>query len=450
MVEVWYDDPELKGLDICWDGDKMLPVLREALQSATSDVRIESCQMDRLRYRPATRAISLYKLRVRNINSDAAVSTWITGTSYPGNRAHRKLKRIRNSVSESVNPVFDLKPFANVPELGMLLQVFPNDRALPSLSGLVTSPETYLSSPIANEFGPGDWDLYRWEVEPVRYRPFLRATLMINVAARRPGTQQIAYKSFYLKVFREGEADPALKKLLALRKDAARLGHYRVVEPIDYLEPLSAILFRKASGRCLQEYLLKSDANSTVAYVQAAAEALVQFHHCAVPDLPVRTLAERLDRARKAAAFIRWSCPGENIRLNQIMSKLEIGLGVRINLPTHLDIKPDHFFVSPEGVTFLDLDSCGLSDPVFDVAMMAARLEELPLLEGASDSVVQLASQQFIRTYFDGVPSGWRARYEINLVAAKLKVALFYIQHQTHDWRSRVNGLLKACAQLLS
>jgi hypothetical protein len=76
------------------------------------------------------------------------------------------------------------EPFNNISDLGMLVDVFPYDRRLPTLPFVMAGPSPKLERPLLASFGPGDWHTEAWKVDLIRYRAELAATLRFTVQAR--------------------------------------------------------------------------------------------------------------------------------------------------------------------------------------------------------------------------------------------------------------------------
>ena len=86
-------------------------------------------------------------------------------------------RRGRDRLSRSIRRA------AYVPDLDLLLQVFPFDHELPALEPLMAGTLAGLRAPILARFGPGEWRLDEWHSESVRYRVDLRASVKLTVRA---------------------------------------------------------------------------------------------------------------------------------------------------------------------------------------------------------------------------------------------------------------------------
>jgi hypothetical protein len=111
----------------------------------------------------------------------------VSGVAYGGHRTQRAWKLLQRRQQHNPPPPADgavLSRAGYVPELDVLLQVFPFDHQLPALKPLMTGPLPGLLPPLLEQFGPGDWQLEGWDAESVRYRVDLRASVRLTVQAR--------------------------------------------------------------------------------------------------------------------------------------------------------------------------------------------------------------------------------------------------------------------------
>src|SRR5215217_8520584 len=143
---------------------------------------IEDCRLIRLRYRQDSRCFLQYALRLFEPDTGRERDVQVTGLLYAekdrAEQAWRKL-RATDPRQEIPDAWLTFEPVSFVPELAMLVQVFPYDHRLPSLPLLVAGPPPALEPLLLTRFGPGDWRVEAWKVEPVRYRGQGEAVLAV-------------------------------------------------------------------------------------------------------------------------------------------------------------------------------------------------------------------------------------------------------------------------------
>src|SRR3712207_3850951 len=128
----------------------------------------------------------------------------------------------------------------------MLVQVFPYDRRLPALPLLVEGPPPELEPLLLARFGPGDWRVEAWRVEPVRYRD-RGAVLRYTAKGRNAATGGRRERRFYAKVYHDEGGERTYRALQALRSRADEDNEkFTVAAPIAYLSELRALILEEA------------------------------------------------------------------------------------------------------------------------------------------------------------------------------------------------------------
>lgn len=445
-------DPSMPQLKAAWDPEFMLDIFRRTLKPFRDiEYDILGCRLSRFRYRQGTRSIMLYEVTLREKITSVKRNLWVTGVTYPDDRANRLYHRVLSSNPWQTIPDSTLwvEPVSYIPELKMLIQVFPQDRFLPTLPLLISGPPPELERFLLGCFGSGNWRLVRYEVEPVRYRPFLGVSLRYKIKARDISTNIERTKCFYIKIYRQENVKQTFELLNNLYLKLSTKGRgFATIKPLACFDDLHALVFEAAPGRSLEQLILQGE-NVNPAVSKSAA-ALAEFHQSKVDLGLYRSVEGTLSRARRAGQFIQWACPDLIGKVDEILIKLEYCIKEVPPCPTHLDIKVDHIFIDHDKVVFIDLDSFALSDPVFDPASLLVRIEMLPNLSSIPKSRVDTVSRIFLEKYFSNVPNDWQERLSINYSCAALKAALYYIQHQEPSWRKRVSMIVNRAMDVLS
>lgn len=444
-------DPSMPQLQAAWNPELMLEIFRRNLKPLGEiGYNILDCRLSRFRYRQGVRSIVLYQLTVREKITCVERRVWVTGVTYPDDRANRLYHQLLSSSAVKSIPESMCwpEPVSYIPELRMLIQVFPQDRFLPTLPLLIAGPPPEMERLLLEHFGPGNWRMVRCEVEPVRYRPFLGVTLRYKIEARDVSANLGREKCFYVKIYRDENVKQTYELLnnLYLNLSSSVRG-FTTVKPLGCFEDLHALVLEGAPGRSLEQLILQGE--NINAAISKSAAALAEFHQSTVTLGQYRSVVGTLSRARKTGRFIQWACPDLSEKVNEIMNQLECCLKEVPPCPTHLDIKVDHIFIDDDKVFFIDLDSFALSDPVFDPASLLVRMEMLPNFFSIPKSTVDAISKIFLEEYFAGVPNDWHERLSINYSCAALKVALYYLQHQEPSWRKHVTMIVNRAMDVL-
>jgi hypothetical protein len=439
-------DPSFPQLQVAGDPESMRGVFQRHLRPLNNKAyQVRDCRLSRIRYRRGERCVLQYTLRLAEADTGSERIQWVTGVMYADDKTRRKWEKLRVSYPKDVTEIIStFEPFSFIPELGMLVQVFPYDRRLPTLPILIAEPLPELELPLLARFGPGNWRTDVWNVDPVRYRAGLGATLRLTVQRQDVATGRKRERRFYAKVYRdEGQGQQTHQVLRELWKQARSNGEgFTVARPLAYLSGLRTLLQEEAPGMPLDEILL-GDGDTTGA-LRRVAEALAAFNQGDAPATTQRHLltdqAAVLERARR---LLGWACPHLRVEVESVIEGVLGGLQEVPLRPTHRDLKPDHIFVDGERTIFIDLDSLAKADPVLDPAYLLARLAAMPALFPIPRQRTRTAAREFAEEYFAHVPSTWQERLPFHYAGALLKISFGLFGRQAPEWPDKIATLLE-------
>src|SRR5215211_6016770 len=439
-------DPSFPQLQVVGDPESMRGVFQKHLRPLNNKAyHIRDCHLSRVRYRRGDRCVLQYTLRLAEADSGAERIQWVTGVMYADDKTRRKWEKLRDSYSKRISEIVStFEPFSFIPDLGMLVQVFPYDRRLPTLPLLIAEPLPELKLPLLARFGPGNWRTEGWNVEPVRYRAGLGAALRLTVQGQDDATGRRIERRFYAKVYRdERQGQQTHQVLRELWKQACANGEgFTVARPLAYLSGLRTLLQEEAPGTPLDEILL-GDGDTTAA-VRRVAQGLAAFNQ---GDPPATTrqylLADQVADLERARRLLGWACPHLKMEVESTIEGVLAGLQEVPLRPTHRDLKPDHIFLDGERTIFIDLDSLAKADPVLDPAHLLARLAAMPALFPIPLERTRTAAQEFAEEYFTHVPSTWQERLPFHYAGRLLEVAHGFFRRQAPDWPDKIATLLE-------
>jgi hypothetical protein len=440
-------DPAFPQLKIATDAGLMKQTFRAHLRPVGGKVYdIEDCRFIRLRYRQDSRCFLLYTLRLVEPDTGLERDVQVTGLIYAekdkAEHTWRKLKAT-DPQQEIPDGWLTFEPVSFVPELGMLVQVFPYDRRLPNLPLVMAGPPPELEPVLLGRFGPGDWRVEVWNTEPLRYRGQRGAVLRYTARARNAATGISREKSFYAKVYRNEKGEQTYQALRALwRRTSANGEAFTVVRPLAYLSDLRALILEEAPGTPLDEILL-GDGDTTRA-VRRVARALAAFNQGDAPQTARQyLLADHAAYLERAARVLGWGCPHLRLEVESILEGVLAGLQEVPLRPTHRDLKADHIFLDGERTIFIDLDMFARADPVLDPARLLTRFAAMPALFPISRDRARAAGREFAEEYFAHVPGAWQERLPFHYAGTLLKTADGFFRRQVPDWPGRIAGLLE-------
>jgi hypothetical protein len=439
-------DPSFPQLQVAGDPESMRGVFQRHLRSLNNKAyQVRDCRLSRIRYRRGERCVLQYSLRLAEADTGSERILWVTGVMYADDKTRRKWEKLRLSYPKDVSEIIStFEPFSFIPELGMLVQVFPYDRRLPTLPLLIAEPLPELKLPLLARFGPGNWRTEVWNVDPVRYRAGLGAALRLTVQGQNVATGRRIERRFYAKVYRdEGQGQQTHQVLRELWKQARANGEgFTVARPLAYLSGLRTLLQEEAPGTTLEEILLGD--GDPIGALRRVAQALAAFNQ---GDAPATTqqhlLADQAAVLERARRLLGWACPHLREEVESIIEGVLAGLEEVPLMPTHRDLKPDHIFVDGERTIFIDLDSLAKADPVLDPAYLLARLAAMPALFPIPPERARTAAREFAEEYFAHVPSTWQERLPFHYAGTLLEVAHGFFRRQAPDWPDRIATLLE-------
>src|SRR5947207_1748478 len=180
--EGWPNDPDFPQLKIASDPGRMLAVFRQHLKPVAGKAfHIEECIPCRFRCRQSTtRCVLQYILRLIESVTGRELNVWVTGLLYvqPGEAERMYHEMQADQPGRDIPEDWrTLEPLAFIPDLQMLVQVFPYDRKLPNLSLVLGGALGGLEPRLLERLEPGHWLVAERHLEPTRYRTELGAAL---------------------------------------------------------------------------------------------------------------------------------------------------------------------------------------------------------------------------------------------------------------------------------
>jgi phosphotransferase family enzyme len=439
-------DPDFPQLEVATDPQRMFELFRAHLRPVAGRACvIRGCEPFRFRCRQSGgRCVLQYTLQLEDPGTGRRWDQWVTGLLYarPG-EAERLWQELRGeSCGELPDGWSSFEPVAFIPDLQMLVEVFPFDRRLPQLGPLLGGAVGELEPYLLERLSPaGRWEVTRRTVVPTRYRTELGAALKITLGAREAVSARTATVCCYLKVFRNRNAEETYAFLQACAdRPGADASGFSVVRPLAYLREWRALALEEAAGVTLQELLLNGREPTVVA--RAVGRAVAAFNRQDVPISQHHTLDEQIADVRRAATLVEWASPGARCAVRQIVTAVENGLEEVAPAPIHRDVKPDHVFLAGDRVQFIDCDAVALGDPARDPAHLFAHIVGGVGLEAMPAAHRAAAAAVFVEEYFAHVPARWRQGFPLHCAGALVEVAAGIFKRQEPNWRRTVPAVV--------
>ncbi len=375
----------------------------------------------------------------------------MTGVTYGGERTRKVWESICRAEARRGADTSGaaLAPFAYVPELDMLLQVFPHDHRLPAIAALMAGPPPALQPSLLAEFGPEAWQVEKWTVEPVQYRVDMRAILRLTVRAADGDRGEVAERQVYAKVYRDPEAgrrSHRVQRVLHERASAAH-GLLTIARPIAFVDGLRTVVTESLPGTSLSKIIRRGD--GLIPAVRSAAKAVSEFHHLDV-DAPRRSMADDIARLREAEDTVRSARPDLAQDVSDLVNAVIDGLDAAPTAIIHGDLKPEHILIGGDSVALIDFDLCGAADPVIDVAHLVAFLGASQERARSRRDQSESAAQVFVEEYFAYAPDSWRARLPFYHAMTGIHRAAGLCRRRGADGQERVDSVLREGHALLA
>ena len=445
-------DPDFPQLAVASDPARMLELFRRHLEPAAGKrYRIETCVPLRFRCRQSTaRCVLQYTLRLLDPETGRGREHGVTGLVYAQPGAAERLWQELQATDPSQGIPDDwltFRPVGFIPDLDMVVQLFPYDRKLRNL-GLVLGGALHdLDPQLLARLAPGEWRVTERTMEPTRYRTELGAALKYTLQARDAATGRDATLRCFVKVYRNDHGEHTFELLQSLGQRGET--RYCVVRPVAYRADLRTLVLEEAPGTALQR-LLRAGQDAAEA-LRRTARAVAAFNQDDLGNATVveSPLAVQLEELRRGATIVEWARPELGAQVRAITAAVAAGLEDVPPGPIHGDLKPDHVFLAGDRVIFIDLDSVALGDPVRDPAHLFAYVAGRVGLDALPVEEARAAARLFAAEYFDHVPGAWRRRFGLHCAGALVEVASAIFRRQEAHWPEKVAAAVAAARDCL-
>ncbi len=448
-------DPDFPQLAIASDPERMLELFRCHLEPAAGKrYLIETCVPVRFRCRQSTaRCVLQYTLRLLEPSTGRRWNQGVTGLLYAQKGMAQRLWREMQATDPSQGIPDDwltFRPVGFIPDLEMVVQVFPYDRKLRNLGLVLGGALRDLEPQLLARLAPGEWRVTERTMVPTRYRTELGAALKYTLEARDATTRRAETLRCFVKVYRNDHGEHTFELLQSLgeRVERGEIG-YSVVRPVAYRKDLRTLVLEEAPGTALHQLL--RDGSDPAGLLRITARAVAAFNQDGVGNGAVArsSLAVQLEELRRGATIVEWARPELATHVRAITAAVAAGLEEVPPAPIHGDLKPDHVFLAGDRVIFIDLDSVVLGDPVRDPAHMFAYVAGRVGLDAMTPEQARAAARLFAAEYFDCVPAAWRRRFGLHCAGALVEVASAIFRRQEAQWPEKVAAAVAAARECL-
>lgn len=353
---------------------------------------------------------------------------------------------------------------ALLPEAGLILAAYPNDRKLALLSAeelRVWLPE-HLHEISAGELRNEDWRVQNVTLEPLRYVPERRFTAhcraqleaMPTSNSPRGGALRCKEISFIAKqVGDEKKAKRLYRNLLSLEHALAQLEHvpFRVPRALAWNESRAAVFIEYLPGNNLKQLLFELNLERMMPRV---GEMLAVFHRVEKRVRKRVSFSSELRENREALRDIAEVLPQMRPRLRRLFAALEQMRWASACAPAllHGTFRLNHVFLHEDELVLFDLDSLRLGDPAYDLANFLTSLYYLEAQERIAPELRRKIASHFLQGYA-AAAKNQVAPFAVLWFFASLminKQASKYVGHFHDDCEDKVARMLGLAEAALS
>jgi tRNA A-37 threonylcarbamoyl transferase component Bud32 len=328
-----------------------------------------------------------------------------------------------------------------LPQMQLLIQVFPTDLRLPQLRTLVspTAMTPYLQAH-AGLNGAG-----APEVRVLKYKPDKRCVIRYDFA--RKGEAGARGYSVIGKTFHNGTGKEVFNHMRLLRRSGVP-----VPEPLAYVPELKLVLTEALHGKELGALVNEPE---FPAYVREAARAVAGLHSIPV-DLEIVktvTLAERAAKFGRLAARFQSSCPERSRQIEAIAAGIQRRIETRCDERltfVHGELDHRQLIVCDGQMWFVDFDVFKASHPAMDVGRFLAHLCRLSLKIHGDPRRLNAAAEAFLEAYLSCYPDDIRTEIKIAQAIELVRIAGRKHRRQKSYWESDLASVLDVAEQVLS
>lgn len=415
-------DERLPQLEAALDSEAMRSVLQRRLFDETR-FRVESCRVLQVRYKPGRKCLVAWSLTISELLTGRAEEQIVCTHILPEGESRSHFEK---AAAGPLHQGSYGRPLVHLPELNMVIRLFPNDRKLKSLARIADAE--YLKTAVVPELlarsAEPELRLVRLSHEIIHYVAEHTCTVRLEAALESSAAGELQTRTWYGKTWDADEGAATWRNMRWLWESAARRdGRLLMAEPLLY-QPEERTLWQAGlNGRTLADQNFRS--HEFLRLLARAAEAVAALHQSPLSDLPEVGMHQRLARLRQIHQLLSQARPKINEPVRSVLARLEVCSaqnGARPLATLHGDLHLKNFLVTDERSALIDLDNLRRGDPLQDVGSFIASLYFRGLLDEIPARLTKLIADEFVRAYQAAVPWSFsEAELEWHIAAALIE-----------------------------
>jgi hypothetical protein len=411
---------------------------------------LQSCDLRRAKFKPGRKLTAYYDTTVRDAASQQSIVrsievTWRPPTIDTQPEPMPELASLQDEARMHGLAAPFTRLVTEIPKWGMHVQVAPLDSRFPQL--VRVSDPAYVRAMLASAgLTPAIDPAPEYTVSAIRYRPGQRHVLRYDRIGDPSGT-------LFAKVY-NSDKGARIFDVVARVADwlEAHGDGLRTVRPCGYIAGDGVVLYPLVPGTPLSQ-LLRAPGQETDRLLRETGGALAALHRTPLDiiELQPHSFAKEIKGIVSASEHVHPLLPAAGAAITAILDRAR---ALHERLPqeppgfAYGDFKADHLWVTPDGLTLIDFDTCYLFDPAIDLGKFLADLQWW--YDGYGQPGVAEAQAQFLLGYGPDAPAERLLRARLYEVLVLVKTTVRRVRLFDSDWAERTTRLVAHADTLLT
>jgi aminoglycoside phosphotransferase (APT) family kinase protein len=412
-------DSQLPGLATALDAEAMVAAIR----AARPDCGIDSARVNYVKYKPRTKCLVGYELRLANRVVPAYAKI------YPRSAAHHlRDAAAARSADRGLGP-----GRIALESCLALLSVFPDDQQIVALRRLADPDKrrrVLRNTGLRFKRGTDT------EFQTLVYKPERRAVARVDIAGAAP---------LVVKAYSHIE----FTRCHGTSRTFSSRGDCRVPRPVAHSTYEAVAVLEWLDGRVLSEALV--DEAVDAAQLAAVGRALAALHEQPPESLDPMTNVRLAEMVRAEASVLGTICPLLAIRAGVLAESLAVRLEKHPSVyrSLHGDFHARQVLLGDGPVGILDFDGAVSGDPLIDLGTFVAHLECDALRKRLPEARVRALTEALLDGYQQATGSTISsARLAAMTAGGVLRLAPECFRYRDPEWPDRIDALITRAEQL--
>ncbi len=363
-----------QGLNV----DHMKALFQQRL-FASSELQIQHCAIDRIKYKPGKNCLVCYRLVIINRKTGLSVDRLLSARFYESGGSLRRFKKAKlNNQLFRQQATRSAELLIHLSELDCVIWVFPNDRKLKSLALLNNEQrlQKIIFPGLIEQHWGEQWKLMKLQSQRVHYLPEHTCCVRTQLILRHQQTGESKIQLLYGKTYYNNQGCEAYKVMRQLwTSDVRKLGLLAIPQPVTYAAEHKMLWQHSVPGQPVLEWL-KSD---PVFYSRfdEIAEQVVALHQSAIKVSKQITRTQLCQQLNTVVDLISLVMPDSHQSLESLVARLSNQQNCDTRRPEailHGDLHLKNMLADEQQIYLIDLDDVHRGDPLQEIGSLIAAI----------------------------------------------------------------------------